>query len=64
MYILVLICTDNKLKMYDAPFIHKFKTHYNGTLGTIEGFFLTVFVLRGTDLQFLIKSSLIDSIRY
>ena len=40
MYILVLICTDNKLKMYDAPFIHKFKTHYNGTLGTIEGFFL------------------------
>ena len=49
MYILVLICTDNKLKMYDAPFIHKFKTHYNGTLGTIEEFFFTVFVLRGTD---------------
>ena len=57
MYILVLICTDNKLKMYDAPFIHKFKTHYNGTLGTIEWlFFFTVFVLHGTDLQFLINS--------
>ena len=50
--------------MHNAPFIHKFKTHYNGTLGTIEGFFFTVFVLCGTDLQFLIKSSLIDSIRY
>ena len=28
--------------MYNAPFIHKFKIHYIGTLGTIEGFFLQI----------------------
>ena len=36
----VHISINNKLKMYDAPFIYKFKTHYNVTLGAIEEFFL------------------------
>ena len=39
------ISINNKLKMYDAPFIHKFKTHYNGTLGTIEGFIFYSFCI-------------------
>ena len=36
------ITIDNKLKMHDA---HKFKTHCNGILGTIEGFFQYLSVL-------------------
>ena len=45
--------------MYDAPFIYKFKTHYNVTLGAIEEFFFTVFVLHGTDLHSRIRANVL-----